>query len=220
MLRAIVIALLVANLGFYAWSQGWLDSVVGARSIGDREPERLARQVHPELVQLLPPDDAASAARPAPSALACLEAGPFSDIEVLAAQAAAQAGLPGATVADLKTDKPGTWIIYMGRYANREALTKKQEELKRRKLQYDEVRDNPVLTPGLSLGRFDDRTAATAALEQFAQQGIHTARVVELTPASSSHLLRVEAADAALAAQATALKLAALGKGFAPCAKP
>ena len=220
MLRAFVFALLVANLGFFAWSQGWLDGVVGARSIGDREPERMARQVRPELVRLLPAGDAASAPPAEPPALACVEAGPFSDVEVIAAQAATQAGLPGAAVIDVKTTKPGSWMVYMGRYVNREALTKKEEELKRRKLQYDEVRDTAALAPGLSLGRFDERAAATSALEQFAQQGIHTARVVELTPASNSHLLRVETADAVLAAQATALKLGALGKGFAACAKP
>ena len=44
MLRALIAALLLANLAFFAWTQGWLDSVVGVRSIGDREPERLLRQ--------------------------------------------------------------------------------------------------------------------------------------------------------------------------------
>jgi hypothetical protein len=223
MLRALVAALLIANLVFFAWTEGWLDSVVGVRSIGDREPERMARQVRPELVRVLSAGDAASATMTGPAALsapACLEAGPFGDAEVTIAQAAAQAALPGAGVTDVKTDQPGTWIVYMGRYANREALTKKQDELKRRKLEYDEVRDNAALAPGLSLGRYDTRAAAASALEQFAQQGIHTARVVELTPASNSHMLHIEAADTALAAQATALKLAALGKGFVACAKP
>ena len=223
MLRALVAALLIANLVFFAWTEGWLDGVVGIRSIGDREPERMARQVRPELVRVLSAGDAASAVAIGSAALptlACLEAGPFGDAEVTIAQAAAQAALPGAGVTDVKTDKPGTWIVYMGRYANREALTKKEDELKRRKLEYDEVRDNAALAPGLSLGRYVDRAAATSALEQFAQQGIHTARVVELTPASNSHMLHIETADTALAAQATSLKLAVLGKGFVACVKP
>jgi len=217
-LRAFVAALLVANLAFFAWSQGWLDAVVGVRSIGDREPERLLRQVHPELVRVLSAGDAASAAA-APPPFACLEAGPFTDAEVAAAQASAQGALPGAALSDVKTEQAGTWMVYMGRYADREALTKKEEEIKRRKLEYEELREHPTLAPGLSLGRFDTRAAATSALEQFTQQGIRTARVVEFKPASSSHLLRIERADAALAAQAGALKLAALGnKGFAACA--
>ena len=225
MLRILVAALLIANLGFYAWSEGWLDGVVGARAIGDREPERMARQLRPELVRVLPSGDAASAAAPrvsaaAPSPGACLEAGPFSEAEVGTAQAAAKGALPGAGLSDLKTDKPGSWMVYMGRYVDREALTKKEAELKRRKLPYDEVRDTAALAPGLSLGRFDERNAAVNALNQFAQQGIRTARIVELAPASVSHVLRIENADAALAAQASALRLAALGKGFAACARP
>ena len=221
MFRTFVAALLVANLAFYAWSQGWLDGVVGVRSIGDREPERMARQVHPELVRVLPPGDSSTAAGTTPPVtLACLEAGPFIDADAAAAQTAAQTALPGAGVTDVKTDKPAVWIVYMGRYANREALTKKEEELKRRKLDYDEVRDNAALTPGLSLGRFDTGAAAASALEALAQQGIHTARIIELTPASSSHMLRFETGDAVVAAQAIALKLGALGKSFAACAKP
>jgi hypothetical protein len=220
-LRTLVAALIVANLAFYAWTQGWLDGVVGVRSIGDREPERMTRQMHPELVRILPASDpsAVGTTNPPPT-LACLEAGPFVDAEVAAAQTAAQAALAGTGVTDVKTDKPAVWIVYMGRYANREALTKKVEELKRRKLDYDEVRDNATLTPGLSLGRFDSGSAAASALEKLGQQGIHTARIIELTPASSSHMLHIETDDAVVAAQAMALKLGTLSKGFAACAKP
>ena len=218
MLRAFVAALLVANLAFFAWSQGWLDAVVGARSIGDREPERLLRQVHPELVRVLSAGDAASAAAAAPP-FGCLEAGPFTDAEIAAAQASVQGALPSAVLSDVKTEQAGTWMVYMGRYADREALTKKEDEIKRRKLAYEELREHPTLAPGLSLGRFDTRAAATSALEQLTQQGVRTARVVEFKPASSNHLLRIERADAALAAQAGALQLTALGnKGFAACA--
>jgi hypothetical protein len=218
-LRSLLAALLVANLTFFAWSQGWLDSVIGVRSIGDREPERIARQVHPELVRVLPAGAAASAPSPQ-STLACLEAGPFSDADVGAARAAVRGALPGADVTDVKADRPGAWIVYLGRYASREAMRKKEEELERRKLSYDEVLDNAALAPGLSLGRFEERVAAASALDRVAQQGIFTARVVELTPASSSRRLRIEQADTALVAQALALDLGALGKGFAACATP
>ena len=218
MLRAFVAALLVANLAFFAWSQGWLDAVVGARSIGDREPERLLRQVHPELVRVLSAGDAASAAAASPPPFACLEAGPFTDAEVAAAQASAQAALPGAALSDAKTEQAGTWMVYMGRYAGREAMTKKEDELKRRNLPYEEIREGAGLAPGLSLGRFDNPAAATRALDQFSQQGIRTARVVELAPAIGRYWLRIDAASPALAAQAAALPLAS-GKSFAACAR-
>jgi hypothetical protein len=218
MLRVLVVLLLLANLAFFGWSQGWLDAF-GLRSTGDREPERLQRQVRPEVIRVLPPGAASAAGVGA----ACIEAGPFAEAEVEAVRGAAQAALPTAGVASVKIDQPGTWIVYMGRYATRDALTKKEDELKRRKLPYEEIREGaasvPGLSPGLSLGRFDDPAAAARALEQFSQQGIRTARVVELVAAASRYWLRIDAASPALAAQAATVQLAASGKSFAACAR-
>jgi hypothetical protein len=152
----------------------------------------------------------------------CLEAGPFAADEIGGADAALQAALPGelrSSVATVKLDKPGQWIVYMGKYPNRDALLKKIEELKRRNVTYDEVRSPPSLDGGLSLGRFDDRASAERALAQFGQQGIHTARVVEISPAGATFLLRAANADGALAARLSGLKADALGKGFAECAR-
>ena len=216
-MRALIALLLVANLAFFAWTQGWLDAVVGVRAIGDREPERLAKQVRPELLTILPPE---AAREPEPVALSCLEAGPFADAELAAAQAAAEGTLPAGRGVITKTDRAGEWIVYMGRYVNRETQLKKEDELKRRRVPFEEVRNPAALAPGLALGRFDQRAAAEQALDGFAQQGIRTARVVELTPAVARSVLRVEKADAALAAQLTALKSDALGKGFTACATP
>lgn len=217
MLRILLLALLLANLGFYSWTQGWLDDVVGIRAIGDREPERLARQVRPETVVILPPESA-SAASPS---TACLEAGPFGSAEIAAASAALKQALPNAAEdswAEVKTEVPGAWLVYLGKFVDTEGLTKKEQELKRLKLDYEIVRSPPALDRGLSLGRFDVRAAADKALERFTQQGVRTARVVELSAPTSTTLLRAPRADPALATQLVALKAAALGKGFVPCA--
>ena len=217
MLRALIVALLLANLAFFAWTRGWLDTVVGVRPTGDREPERMLRQVRPELIRILP---ASAASEVAPVALACFEAGPFTDAEISAAEARAQTQLPAGSWVSVKTEQPGTWLVYMGRYASRDAMTRKEDELKRRKAPYEEIGAPPALAPGLSLGRFEQRAAAVTALEQFTQQGIRTARVVELAPASNRHMLRIEKADAALSTQLVALPADTLGKAFAACAKP
>jgi hypothetical protein len=221
MLRLLLLALLVANLGFYSWTQGWLDSVVGVRATGDREPERLARQVRPETVVILPPESAASGAA-AGGVPACLEAGPFSAAELVAAITTLKQLLPAAAEsgwAEVKTETPGSWIVYMGKFTDAEGLTKKEQELKRLKLDFEVVRSPPALDRGLSLGRFEARSAADKALERFTQQGVRTARVVELSAPASASLLRAARADAELAAQLVALKATSLGKGFAACAK-
>ena len=234
MLRLLVMALALANAGYYAWTEGWLDTFIGTRANAEREPERLTRQVQPESVQILPssaanpgaaqattttPSPAPAAASAATEPLACLEAGPFSAAELAAATSAAQAALPSGAWADVKAEKPGTWLVYMGRYGDRELLAKKKEELGRIKLAFEDVRNAPSLEPGLSLGRYDNRAAAEKGLAQFALRGVHSAKVVELSPGSTTHLLRVDKADASLVTLLTGLRSEGLGKGFVPCAK-
>lgn len=235
MLKRLVVLLLLANLAFFAWTQGWLDSVVGVRPTGDREPERLARQVRPESITILSPAAvraaaaAASAASAAASAtttqafapaLTCLEAGPFAagaSVSAIATLQQLQPALPAGSWVDVRADKPGTYIVYMGRFANREALAKKEEELRRTRVVFEEVREPADLQPGFSLGRFDQRAAAERAMEQLTQRGIRTARVVEIAAPAQLHMLRVEKADKALAAQLTGLRAETLGRGFVPC---
>ena len=222
MLRSIVALLLVANLAFFAWSQGWLDNLMGVRAGGDREPERLAHQVRPETVRILTVQAVEAAASAAEAGMACLEAGPFDTEHVQAAESALATTLPAGSWVRRTTEQPARWIIYMGRYPNREAELRKEQELERLKVPFEELANVPAaLDPGLSLGRFDDRDAAEAALLQLSQRGVQTGRVIELAKPAPQHMLRVERADPEFAQKVTGLKLDALGnKGFAPCAKP
>ncbi len=217
MLRALVVALLLANLGFYAWTQGWLEGPIGLRANAEREPDRLARQVHPELVRILTPQAVAAAASAAESRLVCLEAGPFSAADVAAAESAIASVLPSGTWARISSEKPAVWIVYMGRYSA-EGLQKKQEELARIKVPFEVLKGLPELEPGLALGRFDSRDAAEEALAQSTRRGIHTAKVLELGKPASMHRLRVDRAEPELAAKVSGLKLDALGRGFSACA--
>lgn len=225
MLRGLALLLLLANLAFFAWTQGWLDGVVGVHPHGDREPERLNRQVRPESIQILSPAAvraaATTASGPATAAApVCLEAGPFATgaaVGAIAALQQAQPALPPGSWTDVKIDRPGVYAVYMGRFANREALAKKEEELRRARVTFEEVRDAPDLEPGFTLGRFEQRAAADRALEQLALRGIRTARVVEISAPGQVHMLRVDRADKALAAQLSALRAEALGRGFVAC---
>lgn len=53
MLRLLVLVLLLANVGYYAWTQGHLTGIVSVPP-HQGEPERLQRQVRPEAIQLAP----------------------------------------------------------------------------------------------------------------------------------------------------------------------
>jgi len=218
MLRALVIALLALNLGFYAWTQGWLDGMVGVRAQGDREPERLSRQVRPETVRVLTPQAVAAAASVAESKLVCMEAGPYSPADVASAEGAASAMVPAAKLTRKTDETPAVWIVYMGKYGE-EALKRKQEELERIHVASEPVKDMPELEPGLMLGRFDSLEAARDGLAALVERGVRTARVRQLSKAATVHRLRVERVDPELAVKLSALKSEALGKGFVPCDK-
>lgn len=224
MLRTIALVLLLANALLLAALAGLFD---GAGPPAEREPERLQRQHQPGLVRVLPPQ-AASAALAAASAQAaaasgaaaqaCLEAGPFSAADAAAAERTLrEAGLAAGAWQALVQEDSGAFMIYMGRYADRETVQRKLAELKRLKLDGEDLRGTPELQPGISLGRFDSQEAAQAALTQLSQRGVRTARVITLRQAQSQTTLRVPAADAALRARLAGLQLPS-GPGFLPCA--
>jgi hypothetical protein len=151
----------------------------------------------------------------------CLEAGPFTQTQfaaVLTVMQGAQPTILAGSWIDVRNEKPGSWMVYMGRYPNREALERKQEELRRvRGATFEEVRDNPELSPGLSLGRFDQRVKAEQALEALSLRGLRTARVVQLAAPSTLHLLRADKPGADLAEQLAALRFEGTGRKFSPC---
>ena len=222
MLRTLVVALLLANVAFFAWTQGWLDAVVGAAAHAEREPQRLAQQVRPEAVRLLPAP-VAQAASAAP-ATRCLEAGPFDSTEVLAAEAALAAN-PAASALSarwsrLSTDTPGAWMIAVGRAAPHEAQVKKITELNRLGIAFEATKAASSADETLSLGQFETLAAAQEALARFAARGIHTGHIVEVTPPATSHRLRFDAATPQEATMLEALSLNTSGKTFTACPQP
>ncbi len=212
MLRAAVVLIIAANLLFFAWARGWLAPVVAPPHAGEREPERLAAQVRPELVRLLPPEAAATAR------VVCLEAGPFADADVGIAEATLLgAGVPAAAWRRDTTAQPPVWLVYMGPFADAAALRAKQEEVRRLRLEPEELTPPGDLAPGLALSRHTAKDAAEAALAQLTQRGVRTARVVALPTAPPTHWLRVARADARLQERLLSLRAPALALPFAAC---
>ncbi|WP_088284624.1 sporulation protein [Ideonella sp. A 288] len=153
------------------------------------------------------------------SAAACLEAGPFATAELPAVERALrEAQLPPRSWTTVSSQRKGSFMVYMGRYADADAVTRKLEELQRLKVEAEALGHSPELQPGVSLGRFDDKGAADNALARLVQRGVRTARVVTITPTVTLATLRVPAADAALRDKLFNLKLLPAGVGFAPCA--
>ena len=136
MIGRLVVLLLAANLGWLAWSQGWLRPLGLAPRL-QAEPERLRRQVQPEAIRLRPlehaeaparepPARTASAAAPAtpdappapasaaaPAPTACLQIGTFDATQIEAVRRAA-ASLPAGSWRVDPVQLPGRWMLYVG----------------------------------------------------------------------------------------------------------
>ncbi len=223
MLRIALLILLLANAGYYAWSQGALASL-GWAPQQHSEPERLQQQLRPETLQVQTPDQGtpaqaatppAAATAPAPAEAAaepaqaadgpaqCLQAGIYDDDASDSLRRALVLQLPEGSWNLAPITQPGRWMVYMGKFADSQALEKKRAELVARKLDHD--RAGGALEPGLSLGRFSSEEAATRELTQLVRQGVRSARVVQERPDKHGFILRLPAATPALRAQVEAL---------------
>jgi hypothetical protein len=211
MLRWLVLLLVVANGLFFAWSRGW----IGDGPVDDaREPARMARQIRPDAVRLLTAPAAAAALAATP---ACVEAGPFRTAEASAAEQALASLLPAGSWSRVPVERPGRWIVYMGRFPNREALESRRDELSRLDVAADVVRGQPEHEPGLALSSHDSLAAAEASLGRLAERGVRSARVLTLATPGSDVLLRIDRGSPVVRAQALTLQAPALGAGFSAC---
>lgn len=256
MLRLLVVLLLLANAGYFAWSRQVLAGL-GMAPASQSEPERLGQQIEPAALRILPgqASNAGAAAAPAvqppasevpaappaaaesgvtvsaagaaaatttPAALAaaergeCLQAGPFDSGEADAWRRAASV-LPQGSWSLERSTTPGRWMVYLGRFADADALAKKRAELRAGGISFDRA-GVAALEPGLSLGRFASEEAAERALATLARKSeARNARVVVERAESVSFQLRLPLVDAGLRAQLNALRPDLAGHALRPC---
>ena len=234
MLRLAVIVLLLANAGYYAWSQGLLRPL-GYAPQEQSEPQRMNQQIRPETLQILkvnpsktssaspsqataandsPAPPTTPAASPPADSAECLQAGVFDDRQAEALRTAA-ARLPAGSWTLEPTPIPGRWMVYMGRFDDIETLDRKRAELRARKVDHD--RAGGTLELGLSLGRFASKEAAERELANLGTKGVRTARVVQERAEAPGFTLRLPAVNDALRAQLDVLRTAMAGKTLRAC---
>jgi polygalacturonase len=151
--------------------------------------------------------------------LVCLELGPFALAELPGAEKALRAAaVPAGRWTVLKSERKGSYLIYMGRYADQEALANKQAQLQRLKVDAKPLTNWPDLQPGLVLGRFEDKATADGALARLSTRGVRTARVITITPGVTLATLRLPTVDSALREQLASVKQTLAGIALNPCA--
>lgn len=218
MLRLIVLALVLLNGVYFAWSQGLLQGL-GFAPTQQTEPQRMAQQIKPEALRLLTPQELRQPQAPAPAAAKpteCLQAGLFGEAQGEPLRAALAAGLPTGSWALEDVRVPARWIVYMGKYASPEELVKKRLQLASLNLKFEPLL-SPALSPGLSLGGYETQAQANTALQAFSQRGVRTARVLQERAEVRGFTLKLPVVDEALKVRLEALTPALAGKRLSPC---
>ena len=221
MLRLLILILLLANGGYYAWSQGHLREW-GFAPVQEGEPQRMGQQLRPDTLQILrarptnpaPPVPVSEATPPAGTTAECLQAGVLDERQSEAVRTAAAALPQGSWVLE-STPTPARWMVYMGRFEDQETLDKKRAELRARKVDFD--RPGGTLEIGLSLGRFTTEDAAKRELASLGEKGVRTARVIQERTETPGFTLRLPAVTDALRPQLDVLRSALSGKTLRAC---
>ncbi|MEJ7930327.1 SPOR domain-containing protein [Ramlibacter sp. AN1015] len=224
-MRVVVLLLLLANVAWFAWAQGLLRAW-GAGPTPQSEPQRLERQLRPELLQVVPRREGVGSATAAGPLRVAHSAAPAATVsclasDVLDADTAVRLGellvhWPAGSWQLEDATEPPRWIVYMGRYASVEHLQRKRAELRQRGVPFEALA-SAALEPGLSLGGFASEAEARERLEALALRGVRTATVVQERAGRSGPALRLLAADAALQGRIEPLRAALAGHALRPC---
>lgn len=218
MLRFIVLVLLLCNGAYFAWTQGLLQGL-GFGPAVQTEPQRIGQQIKPEAIQVLSEQDLKredAAMRTAAKPVVCLQSGLLDEEQSTVLSRVVASVLPAGSWTLDAVVEPARWIVYMGKYASEESLTKKRAELASLNLKFEPL-INPALGLGLSLGGFETQAAANSALEALSRRGVRTARVVQERAQAQGKVLKVPAVDDALRTRLEDLKPALAGKTLSPC---
>lgn len=124
MLRSLVLILLLLNLAFFSWTQGWLNSLTGLRPNQQQEPHRLKLQHHADHIEVISPEIIASA-QSASEALAvaiATAASASSEVTSASTPASVPSSAEAANTACLTAGPFGTMEINLVTAALRDVL--------------------------------------------------------------------------------------------------
>lgn len=221
MLRLFALVMLLANAGYFAWSQGHLRPL-GWGPVEQREPERLAQQLAADKLRLegAPPPPATPS--PAPAAPPT-EA---TTCHVLAGLSAEQVSAVTAALggADLDNSRwtldesvlPERWIVYVGKFPSVDLLNRKKTELRSLRVEFRDV-NAPALQPGLALGTYSTEAAAQTALQELGRAGVRSGKVTKEREEQRSVAVRLPALTDAERSRLEPLVAQAAGKPLATC---
>src|SRR5690349_1614739 len=131
MLRLAVLLLVLANAGYFAWSQGLLASW-GFTPAQQSEPQRMEQQVRPQALRILSSAETIrleAATAQGPKSQECLQTGLLDEAQVASLKLILESWPPGSWSFELVAE-PARWIVYMGKYLSAENVARKKAELR------------------------------------------------------------------------------------------
>lgn len=229
MLRSLLILLILANFGYWAWNRPEVTVWHSPGIEPGREPARLKAQVNAQALRLLSAAEiqaqtarerqaaaSAAAASGAASGASAAETADASADTLICLQTAAltedefstlttrlqEAGFSRTDWEDRRREFSGRWGVHLGPYEEREHMQRRIDTLRRLKIDHEELKAPPELTPGLLLGgRFNSEEEARKLLAELSKRGLRGAKVGVLRPPSVEHRLRIDALTAPQAAK-------------------
>jgi hypothetical protein len=234
--RATFLLLLLANLLFLAWWQGYL----GPRGTDGHEPQRLETQVSPDRIRILkakseraagvagaPLTATSAASNLSGTAVAaaplesCREIGPLALDEAEHTKAALSKAAPDVTVTLKQVPEPQSYWVHFPPLPNRQAAEKKSAEVKRLGFaEYYVVQDEGPTRNAISLGLFGSEQAANDYVGALAKKGIRGARIQVRDKEASKARLEIRGSAERIGAAVVTELMKKAGASLGDCPAP
>jgi hypothetical protein len=187
-MRVLFIVLVLANVGFFAWSRYFAPTQASADAV-------LVRRNEPEKLKIVPP----APPNPAPVG-GCLEWGAFALAESSRAEKALEPLALGSRLVSRRADETAAgWWVFVPSQGTRQAALKKAAELKELGIADYYIMGEEADSPwSLSLGLFRSEQAALARLAELREQGVRSALVGPRNTVVPRIWLQVKGVDSAL----------------------
>jgi hypothetical protein len=206
-MRLLALFLILANLAFFAWWRYLAPQDEGT------EPARMAQQIAPEALRVVP----AAAAGPAAQA-SCREWGGFGTPELARAQQAIAGLALAAAPAAREITETRSWWVYIPPGGGREAALKRAADLKTLGItDFFVVQDEGPNRWAVSLGIFRSEELARARLEALRGKRVRTAQLGTREAHFTRTWLQASGLTAAQLEQLAALARQFEGSEVRPC---
>ncbi|MFT3801231.1 MAG: hypothetical protein QM766_08420 [Burkholderiaceae bacterium] len=215
-----LVLLIVANVLAFMWWRGSLDDFFGS----PREPDRIARQVDPDALKIVPPSrsPAAGASADAVQPQACIELGPMEDVRAARLREFID-GTGGVVTGRAEPiESQAVWMVYTNAAESVSDGQRRVAELQRAGIRDIYLMPDGPFRNAISFGLFRTEEAARAHGQTLGRQGVKGVRIARRNPTEARSMVELrypsdlDARHAQIGGRLSAL-FAELGLNPVPC---